>query len=499
MNAHEKGGLWFFKTLALSGYTFTQKAVRIHWTRAAVLLISLFLTACALGPDYKRPALEVNEQFRMHLHEGSSIATLPWWEFLKDETLQQLIVEALANNQDLKQAAALVTEFQARAYSANMDFLPQLDADVNAPFFGTLGGFPRAGFPTPFNYFGNATLNWEIDIWGRIRRSTEAARADILAQQENRRAIILLLVSAVAQTYFDLLQYDTQRNIARHALVSWEESVAISKAQLEAGLIPRLDFDQFEAERTNAVALVAQFERLIVQKENELNVLLGRNPTTILRMHSLAQQYIPPEIPAGLPSELLERRPDILQAEQTLAAATARIGMTKAVRLPRITITGILGVASPALSNLLTLSDTQFGEGGIGLAAPLFNARILGFEQRAAEAQANQALAHYRQTILIAFKEVEDALIAIRTASEQRQARQQQVAALQSALHVASLRYKAGITSYVDVLLAKRNLYQAKFSHTEALRLHLVSIVQLYKALGGGWQPETDLEMEHSL
>jgi multidrug efflux system outer membrane protein len=330
-------------------------------------------------------------------------------------------------------------------------------------------------------------------MWGRIRRATEAARADLFAREENRRAIILTLVSAVAQTYFDLLQYDMQHEIALRALSSWEESVAISRAQLEGGLISRLDLDQFEAERANAAALVAEFERLIVQKENELNVLLGKNPAPIVRTHTLAQQSMPPEIPAGLPSELLERRPDILQAEQALTAATARVGMTKAMRLPRFSITGFMGVASPALSNLL-LSDADFGTGGIGLATPLFNAASLGFEQRAAEAQVRQALAHYRQTILSAFREVEDALVTIRTSRDQRRARQQQVEALQSALHVADLRYKGGITSYVDVLLAKRNLFQAEFSLTESHRLHLVSIVQLYRALGGGWNPGDQYE-----
>lgn len=200
---------------------------------------------------------------------------------------------------------------------------------------------------------------------------------------------------------------------------------------------------------------------------------------------------MPLEIPAGLPSELLQRRPDILQAEQSLSAATARIGMTKAMRFPRFSITGFLGVASPALSNLL-LSDSDFGAGGIGLIGPLFNAESLGFEQRATEAQARQALANYEQTILVALKEVEDALIAIRTARDQRKAKQAQVKSLQSALHVADLRYMGGLTSYVDVLLAKRTLFDAEFSLAETERLHLVSIVQLYSALGGGWNPNAD-------
>jgi outer membrane protein, multidrug efflux system len=458
------------------------------WGRILLLLPTLLIVSCAMGPDYRRPLVDTNQQFRMSQTEGESIANLPWWQFLHDETLQQLIAQALVNNRDLKLAVATVEEFQARLRIARMDFLPDLQVNANAPFFGTIGGFPRAGFPTDFNYFAQSSLNWEIDVWGRVRRANEAARADLLAREENRRAIILMLISSVARSYFDLLQFDMQRDIAHRALASWQESAAISRAQLESGLISRLDLDQFEAERANAAARVAEFERLVAQKENELNVLLGKNPAPILRDHSLTEQQMPPEIPAGLPSELLQRRPDILQAEQTLSAATARIGMTKAMRFPRFSITGFLGVASPALSNLL-LSDSDFGAGGIGLIGPLFNAESLGFEQRAAEAQAKQALANYEQTILVALKEVEDALIAIRTARDQREAKQAQVKSLQSALHVADLRYMGGLTSYVDVLLAKRTLFDAEFSLAETERLHLVSIVQLYSALGGGWNP----------
>jgi multidrug efflux system outer membrane protein len=421
---------------------------------------------------------------------GESIANLRWWELLQDETLQQLIRQALQENKDLKRAIASVEEFQAKSRIAFMDFVPHVDYDANAPAFGTLGGFGIPGFPTPFNYFGRGTLNWEIDIWGRIRRSNEAARAELMAREENRRAIVLALISAVAQSYFDLLQFDIQRDIAYRALSSWEESVAISRAQLQGGIISRLDLDQFEAERANAASRVAELERRVVQKENELSVLLGRNPVAIARRHLLTEQVVPPEVPAGLPSELLQRRPDILQAEQALAAATARIGMAKAARFPKLSITGFLGVASPALSNLL-LSSSEFGVGGLGLAGPLLNAQSLGFEQRAAEAQAKQALAQYEQTILIAFKEVEDALVAISTISEQLKAQRQQVDALHSALHIANLRYQGGITSYVDVLLAKRNLFDAEFSLSAAQRFHLVSVVQLYNALGGGWTPES--------
>lgn len=453
-----------------------------------VVLSSLLVMSCAMGPDYSRPDIDTADRFRMSDTEGESIANLPWWELLHDEELHRLIERALIENKDLKQAAASVEEFQARLFTARTDFIPQAEMEMNAPVLGRLNGFTAPGFASPFAYFGQGNLNWELDIWGRIRRSTEAARADLMAREENRRAVVLQLVSGVAQSYFDLLQFDMQLDIARRTLLSWEESVTISRARLRQGVASKLDADQFEAERANTAARVAELERQMVQKENELSVLLGSNPVAIPRGRSLTEQVFPPEVPAGLPSELLQRRPDILQAEQALAAATARIGATKAARFPRLSITGLLGVASPQLSNLLD-GGNEFGRAGLGLAGPVLNAETLGFEQRAAEAQAKQVLAQYEQTILVAFKEVEDALVAVRTVGNQRQAQQERVEALRSALHLANLRYKGGITSYIDVLIAKRNLFDAELALTDTHRLHLVSVVQLYKALGGGWSP----------
>lgn len=458
------------------------------WLRMLLLLPGLLLISCAMGPNYSRPAIDTADKFRMAEVEGESIANLPWWELLHDEQLQQLIRQALAENRDLKQAVASVEEFQARTFMARSDFFPGIGMSTSAPVLGPLGGFVIPGFPTPFSFFGQSSLNWELDIWGRVRRSNEAARADLMAREENRRALILTLVSEVAQSYFDLLQLDMQLNIARRTLQSWEETVALAQHRLRGGVISRLDADQFEAERASVSARVAELERQAVQKENELSVLLGKNPAPIPRSGLLIEQMMPLEVPAGLPSDLLQRRPDILQAEQALAAATARIGMAKAARFPRITLTGLLGVASPRLANLLT-SRSEFGVGGIGLAGPLLNAQTLGHEQRAVEAQARKVLAQYEQTILVAFKEVEDALVAVRTAQDQRKAQQDRVTALHSALQVADLRYQAGITSYLEVLTAKRNLFAAESAFTAARRLHLVSVVQLYKALGGGWSP----------
>ncbi len=459
--------------------------------RVTAFILSMLLTACAVGPNYERPMLTTPDAFRMAEPGGAamSIANLPWWELLRDEELKKLIQVALEENKDLKRAVAAVEEFQARLFIARTDFAPQLSTTVNAPSFGRKTNFLFPGFPNPFNYYLQGNLSWELDIWGRIRRSNEAARGDLLAREEARRAVVLQLVSGVAEAYFDLLQFDMQLDIAKRTLTSWEESVRIAQARLRQGVISKLDADQFEAERANAAARAAELERQMVQKENQLSILLGRNPGQIPRGRPLTEQVMPPAVPPGLPSELLQRRPDVVQAEQDLAAATARIGVAKADRFPKLSITGILGVASPQLSRLVA-NETAFGVAGPSVAAPLLNAQILGFQQEAVEAQARQALAQYEQAILVAFREVEDALVAVRTAREQREAQVRQVEALRSALRLANLRYKGGLANYLDVLIAQRNLFEAELALTGTHRLHLVSIVQLYKALGGGWSPE---------
>jgi multidrug efflux system outer membrane protein len=419
---------------------------------------------------------------------GTSIANLPWWELLRDEELQRLIAVSLEENKDLKRAVATIEEFQARVFVARMDYSPQLSGAINFPAFGRNTRFLFPGFASPFNYYLLGNLSWELDIWGRIRRSNEAAMADLLRQEENRRAVILELVSSVAQAYFELLQFDMQLDIAKRTLKSWDESVKIAQARLKGGVIAKLDADQFEAERANAAARAAELERQMVQKENQLSVLLGRNPGTIARGRSLTEQVMPPDVPPGLPSELLQRRPDILRAEEELAAATARIGMAKADRFPKLSLTGIAGLANPRLARIFK-NEGEFEVLGPSLVGPLLNAQILGFQQKAAEAQSRQVLAQYEQSVLVAFKEVEDSLVAVRTAREQREAQAEQVGALRSALRLANLRYKGGLANYLDVLIAQRNLFEAELALTGTHRLHLVSIVQLYKALGGGWAP----------
>jgi multidrug efflux system outer membrane protein len=418
-----------------------------------------------------------------------SLANVPWWELYRDEELQRLIRTALDENKDLKRAVATVDEFAARVLVAKTDWAPQMNATVNSPIFGNTRNVQFPGFPSIFNHYIQGNLSWELDLWGRIRRSNEAALGDLFAREENRRAVILQIVASVAQAYFELRQFDLQLEISTRTLQAWTESVKLARARFRVGYINQLDVEQFEAEQANAAARIAELKRQMVQKENEISVLLGRNPAKIARGRALTEQVMPPLVPAGLPSELLQRRPDVIQAEQQLAAATARIGQAKADRFPKISITGILGVASPQLSHMVN-NETFFGVAGAGVAAPLLNAQVLGFQQDASQAQSGQAVAQYEQTVLTAFREVEDALVAVTTAVEQVAAQDRQVKALQTALRLANLRYTGGIANYLDVLIAQRNLFDAELSLAATRRLHLVSVVQLYKALGGGWLPD---------
>ncbi|ULA62807.1 MAG: RND efflux system, outer membrane factor lipoprotein [Nitrospira sp.] len=458
--------------------------------RLALVLLSGLMLSCAVGPDYSRPDIPITDSYRM-AEEGRdlpSLANMPWWDLYRDEELQKLIRIALEENKDLERAVATVEEFEARAFIAKTDYAPQLDVSANGPVARS-GGVRFPGFASPFNYYLQGNLAWEIDIWGRLRRSNEAARADLLAKEENRRAVVLQLVGGVAQAYFDLRQFDLQQEIATRTLQAWDESIRISQARYRHGVINRLDVEQFRAERENAASRIAELKRQIVQKENELSVLLGRAPGQIPRGRSLADQVAPPVVPAGLPSDLLQRRPDVVQAEQQLAAATARIGAAKADRFPKLSLTGTLGIANPTLSKLFD-SNGEYGVLGPGLAAPLLNAKALGFQQDSVEAQARQAVAQYKQTVLVAFKEVEDSLVGVSTTREQAAAQERQVSALKAALHLANLRYKGGLANYLDVLIAQRNLFDAELSLASTRRLNLTSVVQLYKALGGGWSPD---------
>jgi multidrug efflux system outer membrane protein len=464
-------------------------------------------SGCLMGPNYTRPETSPSDAWRLTPATAESIANVPWWELLRDQTLQDLIRGALGENLDLRVAVATIEQFQAQLVSTRFDLAPSVTLEgfglythntentVAIPAGGGTISIPaqttRSGGTNFATEFGGAGVSWELDLWGRIRRSVEAARAQLLGQVENQRTIVIRLVSNVAQAYFELRGLDLQIEITKRTLKAWDESVRVSRIRFEHGDIAKLDLNQFEAERASTAAQLADFEQLAFQKENQLSVLLGHRPMSIPRGVALTDQIVPPEVPAGLPSDLLQRRPDILMAEQDLAAATANIGVAQAQRFPSLSLTGRAGASA------LQLTGTQ-GLGPMGtflsmanVTLPAFNATALGYQVKANEAKMRQALATYRRTILDAFQEVENALIAVQKAREKRSAQEQQVAALQSALGFAMQRYQGGRASYLDLLTAQRGLYSAELSLADTRRAQLTSMVQLYKALGGGWSPET--------
>jgi multidrug efflux system outer membrane protein len=454
-----------------------------------------------MGPDYARPNTPSADAWRMTTATSESIANLSWWELLKDQELQRLIRTALEENQDVRTAAASVEEFQAQLVISRFDLAPSLgyggqafvlntDRDsVGIPMPGGGAVFiPGQNGPTLSNESAYGGLKWEVDVWGKIRRSIEATRAQLLARQEAQRAVILGLVGTVAEAYFDLRQVDLQIEITRRTLKAWDETVRLSRIKLGQGAISKLDLDRFEAEQANAAAQLADLERQSVQKENQISLLLGRKPAHISRGSALTEQVMPPEIPAGLPSDLLRRRPDILQAEQDLVAATAGIGVAEASRFPQLSLTGALGVANPQLGSIAPgVAFTQYASAAV--TGPLLNATALGYQVKVAEARTKQATFQFEKTIVTALREVEDALIATQKSRQQGRSQEAQVAALRSAFDLADLRYRGGRASYLDVLTAQRSLFDAELALARTRRTQLVSVVQLYKALGGGWSP----------
>ena len=456
----------------------------------------LVLGGCAAGPDYERPELEVPEKYIQPVQQGESFANTPWWELFEDPQLQELIRIALEENQDLGIAAARVEEFRAVLGVTRADQFPTVDITATGAqtegsdnvFPGSVPGF---GNDKVENYRLSADVFWELDLFGRLRRSTEAARAQLLATEEAQRSITISLVASVASSYMLLRDRDAQLEIARRTESTRTDSLGIIQARFDKGTVPKLDVNQAEIELAVASAAVAAAERAVTQTENALAVLLGRNPGAITRGLALEQQTLPPGIPSGLPSELLQRRPDVLASEAELAAQTARIGVAQAARWPSLSLTGALGFESDDLSTL-TDSGSDFWSAGLGIVQPLFNAGRNKSRVEVEEARTEQALLAYEQTVQRAFREVEDSLVAVRTYRSEHEARRRQVAAARSAAILSRARYNGGVTSYLEVLDTERSLFNAELTESQTLRLYINAIIELYKALGGGWNPESD-------
>lgn len=453
---------------------------------AASLLLAFFLTACTLGPDYRRPVVATPETWRAPA-AGTAI-DLAWWEQFQDPVLRDLIREAVATNHDLRIAVTHVEQARALAGIARADQFPTVNAGAGASRNRVSDTTEPRGFGGESNRFAVAAdLSFELDLWGRLRRANEAARAELLATEEARNVVQMTLVSDVATAYLRLRQLDLELETTRRSVTTRRDSLQIVRDRFDAGLTSSLDLHQAQAELALTAARVPELERLIAQTENQLSILVGAPPRGIARGRELTAQTAPPAVPAGLPSDLLERRPDIRLAEAALVAANARIGVAKAEYFPRISLTGLFGVESSDLSDLFKSGSRIWGAGA-GVTQPIFNAGRIRNNVDFAESRQREALIAYERTIYQSLRDVEDALVAHRRSREALTEQSVAVRASRAALEAAESRYRSGLTTYLDVLDAQRTLLAAEVEESRVLLSQLVAIVQLYRALGGGWE-----------
>ena len=455
------------------------------------VFLASFLCSCAVGPKYRRPVVATPDAFR-DLSENAQIQTqsasyadLPWWQVFKDPKLQELIRTALKQNYDLQLATEHINAARAQLALTRSSLFPQVNAG------GSFNGGKESTFQSKYNFLtlaGDAAF--QLDFFGRLRRANEAARARLLATEDARRVVVLTLVSDVASDYFTLLQMDLQLAITRETVKTQTDSVKLTQLRLEHGVATKLDVLQAQQLLDTANAQVPELERQIDQEENAVNILIGNYPNGIPRGLALVEQELPPEVPPGLPSSLIERRPDIREAEQVLVAANAEIGVAKAQFFPQIALTGSGGGSFGRSSAFSSLFPTQVGIWSYGaqVSQPIFTGGALRGNLHLAESQHAQALISYRQTIQRAFGDVSDALIGYDKLHQVRVRQQDSVADLQESVRISTLRYKGGTTTYLEVLDGQRSLYGAELTLAAARGGEYRSLVELYKALGGGWQ-----------
>jgi multidrug efflux system outer membrane protein len=457
----------------------------------AVVVIGMLVAGCSFAPKYERPQTSPSAAWRVPDTERGSLADLAWWQVFHDETLQGLVRIGLAENRDVQIAATRIAQARAEVGIVNAALFPQVGASGSADREKS-SATTYPSLPTPFtnNTFAlGADAAFELDLWGRLRNASDAARANLLATEDAQRTVVITLVSDVAQAYFELRAFDQDLEVALRTLDTRTESLRIVKSRYDRGIAAELDFAQAQRQFEAAVAAVPLIEQRIAQTENRLSILLGRNPGAIARGIALAQQPVPPEVPAGLPSALLEQRPDLRAAEQRIVQSNARIGEARALYFPRIALTGNLGYSSKSLSDLFS-GPSRVWQGAAGFTVPIFDAGRIGATVDLARAQQEEAILRYQQSVQQAFREVDDALIAYRKTRESRAAQVRVVDAAQRTFTTAEKRYLHGVSSYLEVLDAQRELFNAELALTRTQLGELVAVVQLYKALGGGWSRE---------
>lgn len=469
----------------------TRTTAKLRLALISISAVFALLSGCAVGPNYNRPAVTVPANYRGAegvTPQQASLADLPWWDVFKDERLHELVKTALAHNYDLQIAVTRIEQSRQLAAQARAQYFPFLNYGVTSSdgkneFLGLVspnGGEQRGAFGAV------ATAAWEADVWGRIRRENEAARAQYLASEEARRGVLLSLVSDVAQAYFELLDLDLQLDIAKQTTDSFSDTLKLFTQRLEGGVATKLDTSRAAAAQATAAASIPEIERQIAIKENQISILLGENPSPVARTAKLLDEIVPPDIPPGLPSALLERRPDILEAEQQVRSANAQIGVATANYFPKIGLTALFGRASSPLDSLSSGEATVWSVAG-NLTGPIFQGGALKAQKRQAVAFWNETMLQYEFTAQAAFQDVSDALISRQKYEAVRDEQQNAVESYQDSVKVSLQRYTAGKASYFEVLDAQLQLYPAQTALALTELNRRAVIVQLYKALGGGW------------
>ena len=457
-------------------------------------LLVLFVAGCMVGPDYRRPTADTPQQWRFQEQETHDLVNTPWWEQFSDPVLNDLIRTGLAENKDVKIAAARIEQFVGQYITTRAALFPQIGADAS---FGRERASEKGAAPWSATVMNPAdayqvlfSASWEIDLWGKLRRAKESARAEILSSEEARRGVILSLVTSISTGYINLRDLDRQLEIAQATVKSREESYAIFKLRFTGGIVSELELSQVKSQYEEALATIPVLRKSIAQQENALSVLLGRNPGPIPRGRTIEELALP-LVPAGLPSDLIERRPDIRQAEQNLISANAQIGVARAQYFPSISLTGLFGWSSVDISRLF-MGPAQTWSYAAQVAAPIFRGGSIYGQVKAAEAYRQQLLITYQQTIQNAFRDVNDALIDRKSTMEQLETQTQQVESLGNYARTARLRYENGYTSYIEVLDAERSLFNAQLSQTQTRGNLFLAIVNIYKSMGGEWVEGAD-------
>jgi multidrug efflux system outer membrane protein len=445
-----------------------------------VILLLLIHFGCRVGPDYVTPTVYSPEKYRSDFPSDTTIANIPWWELFGDTVLQRLITTALENNNNLRAAVARIDEARASMDITRADLYPRIDYSIDGAAVGiTTEGASYASL-TPL-----ASVSYEVDLWGRIHRLTESALQQYFATEEAYRSITIALVASVANAYLQLRDIDNRLLISENTAKTWRDNLDIMQARYDAGICSEVELNQARIQLDDALASIEANHRLRTQTENAISILLGLPPQDIPRGLNLQEQILPPELPAGLPSDILNRRPDIMQAENQLHAQSERIGAAEALKYPQLILSANLGAQ-------ITNPSAAFTSLGAQLLGPLLNAKANRRRVDVEIARTEQLLNNYEETYIVALQEVEDAMVAVERYRNEYQIRQNQVEAAESAVDLSWVRYENGVTNYLEILDLQRSSFSSQLQASQALQLQLTSTINLYKALGGGWVPGQD-------